>query len=111
LTPAEIANCLAGLRRLEVELGSPVAEADIKWRSHAYALSPWFKDLIRHSRLLDAIEDVIGPDILVWTSTFFIGPPRNAGLEAGDTKPLASDKELVFESRHVGWPFPREIGG
>jgi len=72
LTPAEIATCLAGLRRLETELGSPVAEADIKWRSHAYAHSPWFNDLIRHPRILDAIEDVIGPDILVWTSTFFI---------------------------------------
>lgn len=40
LSPAEIAACLAGLERLETELGSPVADADIKWRSHAYAHSP-----------------------------------------------------------------------
>ena len=52
----------------------------MKWRSHAYAHSPWFNDLIRHPRILDAVEDVIGPDILVWTSTFFIKEPRLADL-------------------------------
>lgn len=72
LTADEVATCLSGLDRLETELGSPVADADIKWRSHAYAHSPWFNDLVRHPRILDAIEDLIGPDILVWTSTFFI---------------------------------------
>ena len=49
----------------------------MKWRSHAYAHSPWFNDLIRHPRILDAIEDVIGPNILVWTSTFFIKEPHS----------------------------------
>ena len=77
LTADEVATCLAGLQRLETELGCPVAEADVKWRSHAYAHSPWFNDLIRHPRILDAIEDVIGPNILVWTSTFFIKEPHS----------------------------------
>jgi non-heme Fe2+,alpha-ketoglutarate-dependent halogenase len=77
LTPEEITACLSGLQRLETELGCPVAEADVKWRSHAYAHSPWFNDLIRHPRILDAIEDVIGPNILVWTSTFFIKEPHS----------------------------------
>jgi non-haem Fe2+, alpha-ketoglutarate-dependent halogenase len=77
LTSEEVATCLAGLARLEAELGSPVAEADVKWRSHAYAHSPWFNNLIRHKRILDAVEDVIGPDILVWTSTFFVKEPHS----------------------------------
>ncbi len=77
LTEPEIATCLTGLNRLETELGSAVADADIKWRSQAHAHSPWFNDLIRHPRILDAIEDVIGPDILVWTSTFFIKEPHS----------------------------------
>jgi non-heme Fe2+,alpha-ketoglutarate-dependent halogenase len=77
LTQDEVATCLAGLHRLESDLGSPVAEADVKWRSHAYTHSPWFNDLIRHPRILDAIEDVIGPNILVWTSTFFIKEPHS----------------------------------
>ena len=82
LTPAEIATCLAGLARLEAELGCAVADADVKWRSHAYAHAPWFNDLIRHPRILDAVEDVIGPDILVWTSTFFIKEPHSATYAA-----------------------------
>jgi len=82
LTAEEIATCLAGLQRLETELGGPVAEADIKWRSHAYAHSPWFNALIRHPRILAAIEDLIGPDILVWTSTFFIKEPQSPTFAA-----------------------------
>lgn len=82
LTPDEVATCLAGLERLERELGCPVAEADVKWRSHAYAHSPWFNDLIRHPRILDAVEDVIGPNILVWTSTFFIKEPNSPTFAA-----------------------------
>ena len=82
LAQDEVAACLAGLDRLEADLGSPVAEADVKWRSHAYAHSPWFNELIRHPRILDAIEDVIGPDILVWTSTFFIKEPHSPTFAA-----------------------------
>jgi non-haem Fe2+, alpha-ketoglutarate-dependent halogenase len=82
LTPEEIVTCLAGLERLETELGAPVAAADVKWRSHAYAHSPWFNTLIRHPKILDAIEDVIGPNILVWTSTFFIKEPHSPTFAA-----------------------------
>jgi hypothetical protein len=82
LTPDEVAICLAGLHRLEADLGCPIADADIKWRSHAYAHSPWFNNLIRHPRILDAIEDVIGPNILVWTSTFFIKEPNSPTFAA-----------------------------
>ena len=82
LTAQEIATCLAGLDRLEKELGSAVADADIKWRSHAHVHSPWFNDLIRHPRILDAVEDLIGPDILVWTSTFFIKEPHSPTFAA-----------------------------
>jgi non-heme Fe2+,alpha-ketoglutarate-dependent halogenase len=76
LSPAEIQTCLDGLARLEADLGCAVADADPKWRSHGHMHAPWFNDLIRHPRILDAIEDVIGPDILVWTSTFFIKEPH-----------------------------------
>jgi non-heme Fe2+,alpha-ketoglutarate-dependent halogenase len=82
LSPEEVATCLAGLDRLETELGAAVANADVKWRSHAYAHSPWFNDLVRHPRILDAVEDVIGPDILVWTSTFFIKEPQSKTFAA-----------------------------
>jgi len=82
LTAEEVAFYLAGVERLETALGCPVADADVKWRSHGYAHSPWFNELIRHPRILDAVEDVIGPDILVWTSTFFIKEPGSKTFAA-----------------------------
>ncbi|MCX7362639.1 MAG: phytanoyl-CoA dioxygenase family protein [Alphaproteobacteria bacterium] len=68
----ERAECLAGLDRYESWLGMPVPKADLRWRTQPHALLPWYARLARHPRILDVVEDVIGPDILVWTGTFFI---------------------------------------
>jgi non-haem Fe2+, alpha-ketoglutarate-dependent halogenase len=34
-------------------------------------------ELVREGRMLDAVEDIIGPDILLWDSTFIIKEPKN----------------------------------
>lgn len=65
-------DCLAGLARYERWLGTTVPQAENKWRTQPHALLPWYADLVRHPRILDVVEDLIGPDILVWTGTFFI---------------------------------------
>jgi hypothetical protein len=49
-------------------------------RHKSHLLFTWLNDLIRHPRILDAVEDVIGPDILCWGSSFFIKEPRNPGF-------------------------------
>jgi ectoine hydroxylase-related dioxygenase (phytanoyl-CoA dioxygenase family) len=36
-----------------------------------HLLLPWLNEVIRHPRILDAVEDVIGPNILCWGSGFF----------------------------------------
>ncbi|HVC55863.1 MAG TPA: phytanoyl-CoA dioxygenase family protein [Stellaceae bacterium] len=72
LSAAELADCRAGLGRYEAWLGKPVNLADWRWRSAAYVFLPWLDRLVRHPRVLDAVESLIGPDILVFTSTFFI---------------------------------------
>lgn len=82
LSPAELADCRAGLERFETYLGGPVAKAELKWRSHAFAHSPWFAKLAMHPKILDAVEDVIGPNILIWTSTFFIKEPHSPTFAA-----------------------------
>ncbi len=82
LSAAEAADCLAGLARLEDWLGAPLTEADRKWRSAGYTYMPWVDRLVRHPRVLDAVEDVLGPDILVWTSTFFIKEPGSPAFAA-----------------------------
>ena len=72
LSPDELAECNAGLARFEEWLGKRVNQSDPRWRSMAYVFLPWLDRLVRHPRILDAVESVIGPDILVFTSTFFI---------------------------------------
>jgi hypothetical protein len=46
-------------------------------RHKPHLLFTWLNDLIRHPRILDAVEDIIGPDILCWGTSFFIKEPRN----------------------------------
>jgi non-haem Fe2+, alpha-ketoglutarate-dependent halogenase len=59
------------------EAGAGVLAGTLRQKSHL--LFTWLNDLIRHPRILDAVEDVIGPNILCWGSSFFIKEPRNPG--------------------------------
>jgi hypothetical protein len=72
LSTAELDECRAGLARFEDWLGQPVNQADKRWRSAPYIFMPWADALVRHKRILDIVEDLIGSDILVYTTTFFI---------------------------------------
>jgi len=36
-----------------------------------------FSDIIRHPRVLDAVEDLIGPNIFCWGSSFFVKEPHD----------------------------------
>jgi ectoine hydroxylase-related dioxygenase (phytanoyl-CoA dioxygenase family) len=38
---------------------------------------PWVHRLVSHPRILDAVEGVIGPNILVWESTWFVKFPHD----------------------------------
>lgn len=45
-------------------------------RQKNHLLFTWADELIRHPTILDAVEDLLGPNILVWSSGFFIKEPR-----------------------------------
>ena len=49
-------------------------------RHKPHLLFTWLNDLIRHPRILDAVEDIIGPDILCWGRTFFTKEARNPAM-------------------------------
>ena len=68
LTREEATVCLAHLERYESKIGQPI---DGKYRHKPHLLFPWLHDLISHPRVLDAVEDVLGPNILCWGSSFF----------------------------------------
>ncbi len=67
----------AALRdRLETyETGAGRLAGPLRQKSHL--LFTWLNDLVRHDHILDAVQDLIGPDILCWGSSFFIKEPRN----------------------------------
>ena len=70
----------AGLRAaLEAyEAGNGILAGGLRHKSHL--LFTWLNDLIRHARILDAVEDIIGRNILCWGSSFFIKESRNPGF-------------------------------
>ena len=53
---------------MELDLGE---EMQSRFRNKAQLPFPWLCDLVANDRLLDAVEDLIGPDILCWGSSFF----------------------------------------
>jgi len=82
LTAAELDECNDGLARFENWLGKPVNEGDFRWRSASYVILPWVDALARHPRILDVVEDLIGPDILVYTATWFIKEAKSPTFAA-----------------------------
>jgi hypothetical protein len=46
-------------------------ELQKRFRVKAHLPFPWLCDIIRNENLLDAVEDIIGPNILCWGSSFF----------------------------------------
>lgn len=67
----EIAVCNRQLEQLLVREGGSLSR---RTNQRPHILFPWLADLIRHNAILDAVEDLIGPDILVWGSGFFHKP-------------------------------------
>jgi non-haem Fe2+, alpha-ketoglutarate-dependent halogenase len=66
-------------RRLEAhEAAHGALKGSMRHKSHL--LFTWLDGLIRHPAVLDAVEGVIGPDILCWSSTFFIKEPHDPGF-------------------------------
>ena len=62
------------LERFEAERGGPLTG---KYRHKMHLLLTWVNELMRHSRILDAVEEILGPDILCWNTNFFIKEPRS----------------------------------
>ena len=48
-------------------------------RSKCHLLLTWVDDIVRNRCVLDAVESLVGPDILVWGTSFFIKEPHTGG--------------------------------
>ena len=51
-----------------------------KWRVKTHLLFTWADRIVHHPAILDAVEDLVGPNILCWTTNFFIKEPKSPGF-------------------------------
>lgn len=69
LSAAEVCAYRQELQAWEHARGAAI---DFPEKSKSYLLFNWADQLVHHPRILDAVEDLIGPDILVYHSTLFL---------------------------------------
>jgi hypothetical protein len=73
---AQAAELLADLEAAEAQYAGDRARLS-HLRSYPSQLLPSFAALIRHPRLIEAVSQIIGPDLLVWSCGFFIKEPSS----------------------------------
>jgi hypothetical protein len=81
LCPIDALSSAAAARyRARLEAAEAAAGGSLPgpYRHKPHLVYTWAQELIRHPKILDAVEDVIGPDILAWESVFFTKEPRTA---------------------------------
>ena len=71
----EAAEARARLEAHEAAQGHPI---DAGQRSKVHVLFTWVDEIMRNERLLDAVEDLIGPNILCWNTIFWIKEAHSA---------------------------------
>jgi len=74
LSAAEAARYRAALEAYEAAAGGPISS---NMRHKVHLLFAWAAELVRHPAILDAVEDLLGPDLLCWTTNFFIKEANN----------------------------------
>jgi len=75
MPPAEAQEMLQRLQAVERAQGGRLSGRN---NQKPHLLHPWMDQLVRHPAILDAVEDVLGPNLFCWGSQFF-------AKDAGDT--------------------------
>ncbi|MEX2649519.1 MAG: phytanoyl-CoA dioxygenase family protein [Alphaproteobacteria bacterium] len=74
MSASEALGYRAKLEDHERRAGGPIQS---NMRHKVHLLFTWANELVHHATILDAVEDLIGPDILCWTTSFFIKEARD----------------------------------
>lgn len=77
LSSEEVQRFRAASDELELRLGGKPRTVDVR-QMHLHF--PWAYELSVHPRVLDAVEDVLGPDLLVWATELFIKHPQDESV-------------------------------
>jgi len=74
LQTEEAAEALARLERIE---GARAGRLPPSLNAKPHLLIPWAWDIVHDPRILDAVEDLLGPDILCWATSFIVKNARD----------------------------------
>ncbi len=74
---AETAGFLRRLEALEAADGGALSRAS---NQKPHIVHPWLADLVRRPEILDPVESVLGPDILLWGAGFFAKNPHDGKI-------------------------------
>ena len=74
LTQDEIKQSINEIENFEEETGHPI---DFPHKSRCHQLFAWADYLVHHPKILDAVEDVIGPNILCYHATLWVKPKQS----------------------------------
>ena len=69
LTADEVEVARSRLETFEATQGHPISG---EYRGKSHLIFTWVDALMRNPRILDAVEDLIGPDILCWSTVWWI---------------------------------------
>ena len=78
LKAEEAGACRSRLEAYEAEVGEAERGRLIRVKSHL--AFPWMMDLARQPNILDAVEDLIGPDILLYLSSVWVKGAHDPGF-------------------------------
>ena len=78
LSATEARDCRRRLEAFEASQGRPLGQLPGQLRAKTHLLFPWLHDLVRHPAVLASVEDLIGPDLLVYHLTMWIKEPGDA---------------------------------
>ncbi|MDA0349708.1 MAG: phytanoyl-CoA dioxygenase family protein [Verrucomicrobia bacterium] len=77
LSPAEVSRMANGLSEIEQRMGGKPKTVDF----HQLFLNfRWAYDLVTHPKVLDAVESILGPDVLLWATSVFAKRPHDPGF-------------------------------
>ncbi len=107
LSEAEAAEHRRRLEAAEAEHGN------LHYRVKPYLVFSSANEIARHPRLLDAIEDILGPDILLWDSGYVIKEARDGHHVSWhqDLTYWGLDSDLVVTARVALSPATAANGG
>ena len=80
LSPAEARRCRESLEAFEASRGRALGRIPGQLRAKTHLLFPWLDALVRHPAVLSAVEDLIGPDLLVYHLTMWLKEPGDAAF-------------------------------